>query len=112
MLTRIYIGTYRIRMSSGVAYFHVPIKLVHHLGTRRVRVIMRVDSRGCNDLTIHGSLIIFPATLTRIGDTFRIKIPKKFYLLANKIKDCGLIEVWLEPDIRISEEVEIHRDYR
>jgi hypothetical protein len=90
-------GSYKIRLSSGGAYIHVPAKLVAQLGMRRAKVIMQIDSRECADTIFHGSVITFPATLTRVGDTFRVKIPKKFVPLVERVKDCATVDVWLEP---------------
>lgn len=96
-MIKIYAGSYKIRTSGEAAYIHVPAKIALQLSTRKVKVIMQVDSRGCNDATLHGSVMIFPATLTQVGETFRLKIPRKFLLLAKRIKDCGFVDVWLEP---------------
>jgi len=96
-MLRIYIGSYKIRTSGDSAYIHIPTKLALQLSTRKVKVIMQVISGGCNDATLHGSVMIFPATLTQVGETFRLKIPKKFLLLAKRIKECGTVDVWLEP---------------
>ena len=94
---RIYVGSYRVRTSGGAIYVHIPFKLALQLGTRKVKVIMQINSRECNETSFHGDIMIFPATLTPVGDTFRIKIPRKFILLAQRIKDCGFVDVWLEP---------------
>ena len=96
-MLKLFIGSYRIRLSGDSAYFHVPAKLAIQLGTRKVKVIMRINSRECSETSFHGDIIIFPATLTQVGDTFRIKIPRKFISLAQRIKDCGFVDVWLEP---------------
>jgi hypothetical protein len=96
-MMRVYVGSYKIRTSKDVAYIHIPVKLALQLGTRRVRVFMQVASRECNNLAFHGTVIIFPATLTRVGDTFRLKLPKKYLSLAERIKDCSFVDVWLEP---------------
>jgi hypothetical protein len=95
--TRIYAGRYRLRYSSGVFYFHIPIKIAENLGTRRVRVTAMANAGDCNDKTYHGSVIVFRATLIYIGGTIRIRIPKKYSNLCRSIRDCGSIDVWLEP---------------
>jgi hypothetical protein len=42
-------------------------------------------------------MIVFTATLIYIGGTIRIRIPKRYADLCRSIKDCGSIDVWLEP---------------
>jgi hypothetical protein len=96
-LYRVYSGRYRLRSSSGVFYFHVPIKIAEGLSSRKVRVTAMANAGDCGDKTFHGSVIVFRATLIYIGGTIRIRIPKRFNDLCRSIKDCGSIDVWLEP---------------
>jgi hypothetical protein len=94
---KIYVGRYRLRYSSGVFYFHIPLKIAENLGARKVRVTAVADAAGCDDKKYHGSMIVFTATLIYIGGTIRIRIPKRYSELCRSIKDCGSIDVWLEP---------------
>ena len=94
---KIYVGRYRLRYSSGVFYFHIPLKIAEHVGSKRVRVTAVADAAGCDDKKYHGSMIVFTATLIYIGGTIRIRIPRRYSELCKIIKDCGSIDVWLEP---------------
>ena len=94
---RIYAGRYRLRYSSGVFYFHIPIKIAENLGSRRARVTAMINADDCNDKKYSGSVIVFRATLIYVGGTIRIRVPKKYSDLCRSIKDCGSIDVWLEP---------------
>lgn len=92
---RLYLGVYKLRSSGGCYYFHIPVRLAS-LGTRRVRVLMQINAGGCGNKVYHGSIIVFPATLTQVGESFRIRIPSKFRSLAESVKDCGSVDVWIE----------------
>jgi hypothetical protein len=93
----LYMGGYRVRVSGGSYYVHIPVKLASQLGYRTVRAIMRVDARGCPEQDAHGVTLVFPATLTRVGSTYRLRIPSKYHHLIGKISDCAVVDVWLEP---------------
>jgi hypothetical protein len=92
---RLYLGVYKLRSSGGCYYFHIPVRLAS-LETRRVRVLMQINAGGCGKV-YHGSIIVFPATLTQVGESFRTRIPSKFRSLAESVKDCGSVDVWIEP---------------
>jgi hypothetical protein len=94
---RIYAGRYRLRSSHDVFYFHIPLKIVEGLGSRRVRVTAMINAEGCSNKIYNGSTIVFRATLIYIGGTIRIRIPRRYSELCKIIKDCGSIDVWLEP---------------
>jgi hypothetical protein len=94
---RIYAGRYRVRTSSNVFYFHIPIKIAENLGSRRARVTAMINADDCNDKKYSGSVIVFRATLIYIGGTIRIRIPRRYSELCKSIKECGSIDVWLEP---------------
>jgi hypothetical protein len=94
---KIYVGRYRLRYSSGVFYFHIPLKIAENLGTRRARVTAVVNAGECDNKIYHGSTIVFRATLIYIGGTIRIRIPARYSDLCRSIKECGSIDVWLEP---------------
>ncbi|MDT7888231.1 MAG: hypothetical protein RQ885_04560 [Desulfurococcales archaeon] len=94
---RIYAGRYRLRTSSDVFYFHIPVKIAENLGARRVRVTAMISAEGCSNKIYHGSTIVFRATLIYVGGTIRIRIPNRYSELCKIIKDCGSIDVWLEP---------------
>jgi hypothetical protein len=90
----LYIGSYRLRASSGRLYIHVPAKLVSRFAHRKVNVMIQVDARNCPD--IHGIRAMFPAMLVKTGDTFRINIPSKFTRLALRVQECrGQLDVWI-----------------
>jgi hypothetical protein len=94
---KFYVGRYRLRSSGGVFYFHIPVKIAENVGTRRARVTAVVNAGECGDKTYNGSTIVFRATLIYIGGTIRIRIPRRYSELCRSIKDCGSIDVWLEP---------------
>jgi hypothetical protein len=93
----LYIGEYTLRSSGGAFYVYVPVKLAEQLKTRKVRVVARVDARGCQDSSIHGAILAFPATLTKVGSSFRLRLPSRYGKLAGRIHKCGSVELWLEP---------------
>jgi hypothetical protein len=93
----LYIGEYTLRSSGGAFYVYVPVKLATQLKTRKVRVVARVDARSCQDSSIHGAILAFPATLTRVGSSYRIRLPSRYGKLAERIHRCGSLELWLEP---------------
>jgi hypothetical protein len=92
-----YVGEHEIRMSRNRAYIHVPKKAVEVFKSRRVKVLARVNASKCDDMSIHGSILSFPATLINAGGTFRVNLPSYYYSLALKLANCGSLEVWLEP---------------
>jgi hypothetical protein len=94
---KIYAGRYRLRSSHNLFYFHIPVKIAENIGTRRARVTAMISAEGCSNKIYHGSTIVFRATLIYIGGTIRIRIPKRYADLCRSIKDCGSIDVWLEP---------------
>jgi hypothetical protein len=96
----LYVGGYRVRVGGGSYYVHIPVKLASQLGYRRVRVVMRVDARSCPEQDAHGVTLAFPATLTRVGSTYRLRIPSKYHHLMGRILDCGVVDVWLEPILK------------
>jgi hypothetical protein len=96
-LNRVYAGRYQLRSSQGLFYFHIPLKIVENLGTKRARVTAMISAEGCSNKIYHGSTIVFRATLIYIGGTIRIRIPKRYSELCRSIKECGSIDVWLEP---------------
>jgi hypothetical protein len=93
----LYVGEHRIRISGKRAYIHLPKKAVEGLGTKKVKVIARVNASRCEDLKVHGSILSFPATLINAGGTFRVNLPAYYYSLALKLANCGSLEVWLAP---------------
>jgi hypothetical protein len=93
----LYMGSYEICSSGGSYYIYVPIKLASQLKTRKVRVVARVDARGCEDSSVHGAILAFPATLTKVGSSYRIRLPNRYSKLAERIHKCGSVELWLEP---------------
>jgi hypothetical protein len=93
----LYMGSYEIRSGGGSHYIYVPVRLASQLKTRKVRVVARVDARGCEDLRIHGAILAFPATLTKVGSSYRIRLPSRYSKLAGRIQKCGSLELWLEP---------------
>jgi hypothetical protein len=82
--------------SGGSYYIYVPIKLASQLKTRKERVVARVDARGCEDSSVHGVILAFPATLTKVGSSYRIRLPSRYNKLAERIRKCGSVELWLE----------------
>jgi hypothetical protein len=97
LVASLYVGCYRLRASGGAYYIHIPMRLASQIGSRKVKVVMRVDSRACNEGEMHGATLVFPATLTRVGSTFRVKLPSRYNSLASKIVECGTVDVWLAP---------------
>ena len=97
LVSGLYMGCYRLRVSRGAYYIHIPMRLAMQVGSRKVRVVMRVDSRACDGAEMHGTTLAFPATLTRVGSTFRIKLPSRYNSLAERIIDCATVDVWLAP---------------
>lgn len=93
----LYMGSYEICSSRGSHYIYVPVKLASQLKTRKVRVVARVDARNCEDMSIHGAVLAFPATLTKVGSSYRIRLPNRYSKLAERIHKCGSVELWLEP---------------
>jgi hypothetical protein len=93
----LYMGEYALRNSGGAFYVYVPVKLAEQLKTRKVRVVARVDARSCEDPSVHGAILAFPATLTRVGSSYRIRLPSRYGKLAERIHKCGSVELWLEP---------------
>jgi hypothetical protein len=93
----LYIGEYTLRSSGGAFYVYVPVKLAAQLKTRKARVVARVDARDCQDSSIHGVILAFPATLTKVGSSYRIRLPNRYRRLAERIHKCGSVELWLEP---------------
>jgi len=93
----LYIGSYRISCSKGTFYIYVPVRLASQLKTRKVRVVARVDARDCEDSSVHGTIMAFPATLTNVGSSYRIRLPNRYRRLAERIHKCGSVELWLEP---------------
>jgi hypothetical protein len=90
----LYIGSYRLRASSGRHYIYVPAKLVSRFAHRKVNVLIQVDATNCSD--IHGIRAAFPAMLVKTGDTFRVNIPSKFTRLALRVQECrGQLDVWI-----------------
>jgi hypothetical protein len=96
----LYVGGYKVRAGGGSFYIHIPVKLASQLGYRKVRVIMRVDARSCPEQDAHGVTLVFPATLTRVGSTYRLRIPSKYHHLMEKVSDCAIMDVWLEPILK------------
>ena len=94
---KFYVGRYRLRSSQNLFYFHIPVKIAENVGTRRARVTAVINAGECGDKTYNGSTIVFRATLIYIGGTIRIRIPRRYSELCKIIKDCGSIDVWLEP---------------
>jgi hypothetical protein len=66
---KIYAGRYRLRHSSGIFYFHIPVKIAENLVSRRARVTAMINVDGCNDKKYSGSVIVFRAILIYIGGT-------------------------------------------
>jgi hypothetical protein len=97
LVSGLYMGCYRLRSSRGTYYVHIPMRLALQIGLRKVWVMMRVNSRGCDGGEMHGITLAFPATLTRVGSTFRIKLPSRYNSLAARIIDCGTVDIWLAP---------------
>jgi hypothetical protein len=93
----LYVGEHRIRVAGGRAYLHIPVKAVEGFGSRKVKVVARVNAVKCEDRNIHGSILSFPATLVNAGGTYRVNLPSYYYTLALKIASCGSLEVWLAP---------------
>jgi hypothetical protein len=93
----LYVGEHEIRVAGGRAYIHIPVKAVEGFKSRRVRVIARVEATKCEDRSVNGSILSFPATLVNAGGTFRINLPSYYLSLALKIVGCGSLQVWLEP---------------
>jgi hypothetical protein len=97
LVSKMYAGKYQMRSSNDVFYFHIPLKIAENLGSRRARVTAMVNADGCDNKIYHGSIIVFRATMIYIGGTIRIRIPKRYADLCRSIKECGSIDVWLEP---------------
>ncbi len=93
----LYVGEHLVRISRGRAYVHIPKKAVEGFTSRKVKVLARVNANRCEDRSVHGSILSFPATLVNAGGTFRVNLPSYYYTLALKIASCGSLEVWLAP---------------
>jgi hypothetical protein len=93
----LYVGEHLIRIGGGRAYIHIPVKAVEEFRSRKVKVTARVNASRCEDRSIHGSILSFPATLVNAGGTYRINLPSYYFTLASKIAHCGGLEVWLAP---------------
>jgi hypothetical protein len=93
----LYVGDHRVRVAGGRAYLHIPTRAVEGFRSRKVRVVARVNADKCDDKSIHGSILNFPATLINAGGTFRVNLPSYYLSLASKIVNCGNLQVWLEP---------------
>ena len=93
----LYAGEHALRYSGNRAYVHLPIKTVEGLTGRKVKVIARVNARGCKDGNDHDQLISFMATLVKTGRTYRVTLPSYYAPLAMRIRDCGSLEIWLIP---------------
>jgi hypothetical protein len=93
----LYVGEHEVRVAGGRAYLHIPVKAVEGFRSRRVKVVARVNADKCDDKSIHGSILSFPATLVNAGGTYRVNLPSYYLSLASKITNCGSLEVWLEP---------------
>jgi hypothetical protein len=92
----IYIGEYEVRTSMGQVYVHVPRKLANQLGTRKVIVDATINAELCEERSLHGRRMIFPATLTPVGQTYRLKIPSRYREIA-RYKDCTKLRISLAP---------------
>jgi hypothetical protein len=93
----LYVGEHLVRISKGRAYVHIPKKAVEGFTSRKVKVLARVNADRCEDSSVHGSLLSFPATLVEAGGTYRLNLPSYYLSLASKIADCGSLELWLAP---------------
>jgi hypothetical protein len=92
----IYVGEYEVRASRDQVYVHIPRKLADQLGTRRVVIDATINAELCEDKSLHGRRMIFPATLTPVGQTYRLKIPSRYRELA-RYKDCVKLRISLAP---------------
>ncbi len=93
----LYVGEHLVRISRGRAYVHIPKKAVEGFTSRKVKVLARVNANRCEDRSVHGSMLSFPATLVEAGGTYRLNLPAYYLSLASKIADCGSLELWLVP---------------
>jgi hypothetical protein len=96
-LEGLYVGEHEVRMGGGRAYIHIPKKAVEEFTNRKVKVIAKVNASRCEDKSVHGSILSFPATLVEAGGTYRLNLPSYYLSLASKIADCGSLEIWLAP---------------
>lgn len=94
----LYVGEYTVRASGGQIYVHIPRRLVDQLGTRRVIVEAIIDAQKCEDKTLHNRRLLFPATLTQVGQTYRLKLPTRYKELA-QLKDCVKLSITIAPRI-------------
>jgi hypothetical protein len=94
----VYVGEFEIRTSGGQVYVHIPRKLVDQLGTRKVIVEALINADRCEDKMLHNRRLIFLATLTPVGQTYRLKLPARYKGLA-QLKDCARLNITIAPRI-------------
>jgi len=93
----IYVGRHQVRIGGGRSYVHIPLKTAGGLLSKKVRVVALVNADKCEDKSFHSSIIMFSATLVRVGETYRINLPSYYAELASRISNCGSLDIWLMP---------------
>jgi len=93
----IYAGRHQVRVSGGRSYVHIPLKTAGGLLSKKVKVVALVNSDKCEDKSFHNSIIMFSASLVKVGETFRINLPSYYAEVAARISNCGSLDIWLMP---------------
>jgi hypothetical protein len=106
-LSWVYVGELRVRSTrTGPTYIHIPRKLVESLGVKRVvvraHVIPQVDRCGGDKLVkllpLTYTSIVFKATLTLSGFSYRAYIPVRYAKPLKEVQDCVTLNVYIAPE--------------
>jgi hypothetical protein len=96
-VTGLYMGRYKLRTGSGRTYIHIPVKLAGEINNRKVKVVAVINTLGCDDRRLHGSLISFTATLVEVGGTYRLHIPSRYASALKEVIGCVELDLWITP---------------
>jgi hypothetical protein len=100
----IYLGEFRVKRSSKL-YIYIPPRLVRPLGFKHVvvKAVVRI-SASCEASRIKEIIsrlppggLIFEATISRAGGTYRIVLPARAARLLEGFLDCIVLAVFIAP---------------
>jgi hypothetical protein len=103
----VYLGEFRVKRSpkTGLAYIHIPPRLVRPLGFKHVivKAIVRI-SASCEAHRIKRIIsslppggLMFKATISRAGGSYRLVLPAKTARLLEGFLDCIVLAVFIAP---------------
>jgi hypothetical protein len=101
----VYVGELRVRASrAGLAYIHIPPRIARPLRAKRVTVKATVKLlEGCDKkYSLPPINLVFNATLTYIGGTYRVTLPAKAVKPLKGMLECLALDVFIAPEATTS----------